>query len=245
VPTPAAVFDYSLEIPTDVFKYLIGHASLVTSAKEIKTHTSVIELTADEDLFSDPPTASSIKAMSTDGHRATSLVGSAVGVPFKFLLPVSSVPSIMAFEAETVRIHDGSNLIALQCGGVEVSARKFSVNFPAVSSAFQTDFELKAVVEAKDLYTMLSNIQPFLDAESPDVTVSFNQTLVADTGSSKDEIDYVAHGELGRVFKTPHKYVLDFLNKLVGPVKIKLAKDNSRVLMESGDKKYLFTTKIR
>lgn len=242
---PQTIFEYTLEMPCESLKTLVTYGSTITSAKEIKTITSVLEIKADEDLFSEPLSASYCGILSTDGHRASSLSVPCVSAPFRLLLPVSAVPCILGFTEDKVQIHDGANILALKCGGVEVAARKFSVEFPNVASVFQTEIGYKATVDGDDLLQALSNIHGFLDSQSPDVIVSFGQTLTVDTGTAKDEIDY-ADGDpssMGLSFKTPHKYIVDFLHKKQGPVRIGTSKDKARVLMQSGDKKYLFVTK--
>lgn len=243
-PKPTQKFDYTFSIPTNVLKDLVGYASAVTNPKETMTYSGVLEIKADEDLFEEN-ISNSIKIVSTDGHRCASIYSATSGTPFKFLLPTTLVPLIANFTGEKTEVSNNQNTLGLKCGGVEVVSPKFSVQFPDVYSVFPDKFSAEAKIDQAGFLSAMNNIQPFLDSESPDVTLTFDQTLTITTGSAKDEVEYVdgSSSILGKKFKTSHRFIADFLPKVTGMISIKMSPDGSRVVLESGSRKYLFVTK--
>jgi len=241
--------DYKMSIPTTTLKELLLYATAVTDAKATMTYAGVVHIHADPDIF-DEEQSSSVKVQATDGYRALRMSLGCNVTPFSLLVPATLVAAVVNFTGETTEIADTENYLAFRSGNVEAVATKFAVKLPDIGGAFPARSKVRMSFAAGDIKEILGNLSPFLDTKDPDVVCSFEQKLVITTGTARDELKYdiqptvqnPASETPNKKFKTPAKFLTDFISKASGTVQVET--DNfDRILLTNGNKKYILAAK--
>lgn len=241
---------YTHHLPTNTLKELLIYASAVTDPSATMTYAGVVQIVAEEDFFEDN-VASTVRVSATDGYRAVRMSSSCATTPINLMIPATLVAAVVTFDADTTEIAETENYLAFRSGAVEAVATKFAVKLPDIGAAFPSRTDIRMSVVAEDLKNTLGNISPFLDTKAPDVVCSFEQRLVITTGTARDELEYQivstvrnpAAAEPYKKFKTPAKFLTDFLSKTQGTVQIE-TDTFDRMLFTNGSKKYILAAKV-
>lgn len=232
---------YTTSIPTNTLKELLAYASAVTDAKATMTYAGVVHLQAEGDLF-DEDVASSVRASATDGYRALQASTPCSLAPLDLFIPATLVGAVINFAGETTEVADTENYLAFRSGGVEAWATKFAVTLPDIGSLFSARPKIKMSFAAEDAKIILGNLNPFLDTKDPDVVCSFEQNIVVTTGTARDELKYTSTTLPNQKFKTPSRFLTDFLSRATGVVQLE-TDDFSRMLFTNHNKKYVLAAK--